>query len=135
MRPKSAMAAILAIMLAAWAAPLPAAEQAWIMSIPHAVSPEHVYKVRIVGIDGQGQDEMLRYAVTPGRHIVRVRMLLDLAWDPDLAEAPPGPGEKDITVDAEAGRTYRLAARLHADAPVEAQLDRSYWEPFVYDTD
>jgi len=122
-------------MLVAWTAALPAAERAWIASIPSAISTEHVYKVRIVEIDGQGQQELIRYAVEPGRHVVTVRMLLDLAWDPSLAEAPRGPGEKEITVHAEAGKTYRLAARLDAGAPVEAQLDRSYWEPFLYGTD
>jgi len=62
-------------------------------------------------------------------------MMLDLQWEPDLAEAPRGPGWKDLEVEIVSGKTYQLAARLDANAPIEAQLDRSYWAPFVYRVD
>ena len=113
----------------------PAADWGWILSIPHARSGEQVYKVRILEIDGKAQKELLRHAVAPGRHTVKVSMMLDLQWEPDLAEAPRGPGWKDLEVEIVSGKTYQLAARLDANAPIEAQLDRSYWAPFVYRVD
>jgi hypothetical protein len=115
--------------------PAPAADWGWILSIPHAKSGEQVYKVRILEIDGEAQKELLRYAVAPGRHTIKASMMLDLQWEPDLAEAPRGPGWKDLEVEIVSGKTYQLAARLDANAPIEAQLDRSYWAPFVYRVD
>jgi hypothetical protein len=115
--------------------PAPAADWGWILSIPHARSGEQVYKVRILEIDGEAQKELLRYAVAPGRHTIKVSMMLDLQWEPELAEAPRGPGWKELEVEIVSGKTYQLAARLHANAPIEAQLDRSYWAPFVYRVD
>jgi len=115
--------------------PALAADWGWILSIPHAKSGEQVYKVRILEIDGEAQKELLRYAVAPGRHTIKVSMMLDLQWEPDLAEAPRGPGWKDLEVEIVSGKTYQLAARLDANAPIEAQLDRSYWAPFVYRVD
>jgi hypothetical protein len=129
---KSPLALLLAFSLSFWAVPLMAAEPAWVLSIPHAVSSEHIYKVRILEIDGQAQTDAVRYAVPPGRHAVRVSMMLRVDWDPELAEAPRGPGAKELILELESGHTYMLAARFDADAPLEAQLDRSYWQPFVY---
>jgi hypothetical protein len=96
------------------------------------MSGEQVYKVRILEIDGEPQEELLRYAVPAGRHTFKVRMLLDVVWEPDLADAPRGPGSKELNLEVESGKSYLLAARVDVDAPIEAQLDRSYWEAFVY---
>ena len=115
--------------------PAPAADWGWILSIPHARSGEQVYKVRILEIDGEAQKELLRYAVAPGRHTIKVSMMLDLQWEPELAEAPRGPGWKELEVEIVSGKTYQLAARLRENAPIEAPLDRSYWAPFVYRVD
>lgn len=115
--------------------PLPAADWAWILSIPHARSTEHLYKVRVLEIDGKPQRELIRYAVPPGSHVVKVRLLLDVEWEPELAEAPRGPGVKELSFAAEEGKTYQLAAQVDEDAPIEAQLDRTYWEPLVYRVD
>lgn len=126
---------ILTLLLTGSALPAVAAEWGWVLSIPHAKSGEQVYKVRILEIDGEAQKELLRYAVAPGRHTIKVSMMLDVRWEPDLAEAPRGPGWKDFEVEIVSGKTYQLAARLDANAPIEAQLDRSYWAPFVYRVD
>jgi len=123
---------LLVVLLTFWAAPAMAADPAWVVSIPHAVSSDHIYKVEILEIDGQAPADAIRYAVPPGRRTVKVSMLLRVDWDPEFAEAPRGPGAKDLTLELESGRTYMLAARFDADAPLEAQLDRSYWQPFVY---
>lgn len=129
------MTLILTILLTGSALPAVAAEWGWVLSIPHAKSGEQVYKVRILEIDGEAQKELLRYAVAPGRHTIKVSMMLDVRWEPDLAEAPRGPGWKDFEVEIVSGKTYQLAARLDANAPIEAQLDQSYWAPFVYRVD
>jgi len=123
------------LMLLSAASSVIAADWAWLLSVPRAYSEEQVYKVQIQEIDGEAQKELLRYAVTPGPHKVRVQMMLEVEWDPALAEAPRGPGWKEMEVDVVAGKTYQLAAKLNADAPIEAQLDQSYWEPFVFRVD
>jgi len=128
-------ALLLFVLCSGTTAPALATGWGWILSIPHAISGEQVYKVRIVEIDGETQQELLRYPVSPGKHEIKVRMMLQVEWEPDLAEAPRGPGVKELTLEVAAGRTYQLAARFHPDAPIEAQLDLSYWEPFVYRVD
>jgi hypothetical protein len=98
------------------AVPATAADPAWILSIPHAISGEGVYKVRILEIDGAKQDDLLRYAVAPGRRLVRLRMLLQVEWDPDLAEAPRGPGWKELHVVVEPGKRCRASSfRIHRE--------------------
>ena len=114
------------------AQPSHAADWAWVLSVPHALSGENVYKVRILEIDGEPQKELIRYSVSKGKHTIRVSMVLQVRWDPEFAEAPPGPGVKQMELEVEPGRSYLLAARVDPHAPVESQLDQSYWEPFVY---
>jgi hypothetical protein len=112
-----------------------AADWGWVLSVPHALSGDHVYKVRVLEIDGEPQKELIRYAVPGGNHTVKVRMLLQVQWEPEFAEAPSGPGVKDLEIEVEPGRSYYLAARVDPNAPIESQLDRSYWKPFVYRVD
>jgi hypothetical protein len=123
---------VLALLLAFTALPCAAADWAWAMSVPHALSGEHVYKVRILEIDGVPQKELIRYPLTPGQHLFTVELMLDLEWEPDLAEAGREPAVKQLTVEAAAGKSYLLAGKVNVDAPAEAQLDQSYWEPVVY---
>ena len=123
---------LLALALAATAVTAPAAEWAWVMSVPHALSDEFIYKVRILGIDGQAQGELIRYPLTGGKHTITVRLLLDLEWEPDLSEGSPKPAVKHIEIDAEPGRSYLLAGKVDPDAPAESQLDQSWWEPVIY---
>jgi hypothetical protein len=126
-------ATILALTLAALApTPCPAAEWAWVMSIPHALSDEHVYKVKLLDIDGTPQKELIRYPVAAGSHTVTVELMLDVEWEPDLTESVRAPAVKQLVLEVVAGKSYLLAARVDIDAPAEAQLDQSYWEPVVY---
>ena len=112
-----------------------AQDWAWVMSVPYAISQDYVYKVRVLEIDGEPQKELLRYAVAAGEHTFTVQMMLDVEWEPDLSDSVRRPPIKQITVPIETGRTYYLAAWVDTDAPIEAQLDQSFWEPFVYRVD
>lgn len=123
---------ILALLLAFAALPCAAADWAWAMSIPHALSGEHVYKVRILEIDGVEQKELIRHPLSPGRHSVTVELMLDLEWEPDLTETGREPAVKQLILETVAGSSYLLAGKVNIDAPAEAQLDHSYWEPIVY---
>ena len=117
------------------AAPARGQDWGWVLSIPYALSQEQIYKVRLLDIDGAPQKELLRYAVAPGEHTLTVQMMLDVEWEPDLSESARQPPVKRITLNVERGRTYQLAARVDIEAPIEAQLDQSYWEPFLYRVD
>jgi len=123
---------LLALALTATAGTGPAAEWAWVMSVPHALSDEFVYKVRILDIDGQAQGELIRYPLASGEHTITVQLMLDLEWEPDLSDGGATPAVKRIEVDAEAGRSYLLAGKVDPDAPAESQLDQSWWEPVIY---
>jgi len=111
---------------------LAAGEQGWVMSIPHAISGQYVYKVQILEIDDEPQAEVFQYAVSAGKHRIKVELMLDLEWEPDLVETERSPAVKVFELEVENGKSYQLAARVNVDAPAEAQLDQSFWEIFVY---
>ena len=103
------------------------------MSIPYALSSEHVYKARIERIDGKKVTAAVRYALTPGEHTVTVSPLLDVEWSPDLVENPESRlRTRDLKLNMESGKTYQLAVKVDVEASIESQLDQSYWSPFVY---
>jgi hypothetical protein len=125
-------ATILAAALALASPPCLAAEWAWVMSIPHALSSEHFYKVRILEIDGVAQQELIRYPLAGGSHAVTVELMLDVEWEPDLTESGPVPAVRQLTLEVVAGKSFLLAGKVDVDAPATAQLDQSFWEPVVY---
>lgn len=110
-----------------------AAADSWVMSIPYALSEEHVYKVRIERIDGADVANALRYPLAAGEHTVTVSPVLDVEWSPDLVgNAGESPRSKDLKLTVEQGNTYRLAVKVDVDAGLESQLDQSFWSPYVY---
>ena len=83
-----------------------AAADSWVMSIPYALSSEHVYKVRIERIDGKEVANALRYSLAVGEHTVTVSPLLDVEWSPDLVENPrDNPRSKDLKLTLKQGKT------------------------------
>jgi hypothetical protein len=93
--------------------PARAQDWAWVMSIPYALSQEQIYKVRLLDIDGVPQNELIRYAVGPGKHTFTVQMMLDVEWEPDLSDSAPQPPVKQITLEIESERnsTSRTGSR------------------------
>ena len=114
--------------------PLPAADQSRLMSIPYAVSTEHIYKVVIESIDGRAQESAVSYPLSAGEHTITVSLQLDVEWSPDLVETPGQLHHKQLKISAEGGKTYQVAGHLDITAPAESQLDGSFWEPIVYRT-
>lgn len=111
---------------------LASAESGWLMSIPHALSGQHVFKVRILEIDGENQPEVFQYEIAVGKRTIKLELMLDVEWEPDLLGSKQQPATKLFELDVEPGKSYQLAARVDVDAPVESQLDQSFWEVFVY---
>lgn len=109
------------------------AADAWVTSIPYALSSEHVYKVRIERIDGTNVTNAVRYPLAAGEHTITVSPLLDVEWSPDLIENPQGnPRNKNLKLTLKPGKTYQLAVKVDINASIESQFDQSYWSPFVY---
>ena len=106
--------------------------QSLVMSIPHAISNDHIYKVRIDEIDGVPQQAALNYPLSTGEHVIKVSIMLNLEWTPKLEGASATAHQKEIVLNVGAGTRYRISAQLDIDAPIESQLDGSYWEPIVY---
>jgi len=123
---------LLFVLLLPLSAFVPATGQSWLMSIPYAVSSEHIYKVVIERIDGQPGKSAIRYPLTAGEHTITVSLKLDVEWSPDLVEAPGQLHFKQIKISAEDGKTYQVAGRLDISAAAESQLDGSFWEPIIY---
>jgi len=106
--------------------------QSLVMSIPHAISSDHIYKITIDEIDGMPQQTALNYPLSTGEHVIKVSIMLNLEWTPKLEGASPTAQQKEIVLNIDAGTRYRIGAQLDIDAPIESQLDGSYWEPIVY---
>ena len=114
------------------ASPGLASDQSWLMSVPHAMSSVHIYKVVIRSIDGKPSESAVRYPMAAGEHKISVSLQLDVEWSPDLVETPGQMPYKQFVINIEGGKTYLIAARVDIDAPADSQLDDSFWEPFVY---
>ena len=109
-----------------------AAERAYVMSIPYALSDNGIYKVGIVEIDGEVPRHSIKHPVNRGEHTVTVGLVLEVKWTPNLT----GPQEKtflkkiDLTIEDD--MNYEIGAEVNVDAPLESQLDGSFWEPILY---
>lgn len=115
--------------------PVIAADSGYVMSLPYAISEENIYKVRIKKIDGQDQQPATRYRVSTGSHVLTVNLMLDVYWTPNLIGSQEKPYTKNFDVTIEDGTTYQIGAKVNVNAPVESQLDGSFWEPILYKSD
>jgi len=111
-----------------------AAEAGYVMSLPYAISEENIYKVIIEKIDGQDQLPATRYRVSTGSHVLTVSLMLDVHWTPKLTGAQETTPTKRFNVTIEDGMTYQLGGQVNVDAPIDSQLDGSFWEPILYKT-
>jgi hypothetical protein len=109
-----------------------ASGEAFVMSLPYAISEENIYKVRIEKIDDRVQAPRTRYPLDRGSHVVTVSLMLVVDWSPKIEGAGETLIQKQITLDVENGMTYQIGARVDIDAEAESQLDGSFWEPFIY---
>jgi hypothetical protein len=109
-----------------------ASGEAYVMSLPYAISEENIYKVRIEKIDDRVQSPRTRYPLNIGSHVVTVSLMLVVDWSPKIEGAGETLIQKQITLDVEYGMTYQIGARVDIDAEAESQLDGSFWEPFIY---
>jgi hypothetical protein len=125
---------LLCLVLLLYCGGLLASGQAYVMSLPYAISDENIYKVRIEKIDDQVQSPQTRYALNTGSHVVTVSLMLVVDWTPKIAGAGETSIQKQLTLDVENGMTYQIGARVDIDAEAESQLDGSYWEPLIYKT-
>ena len=112
--------------------PVYAADSAYVMSLPYAISEENIYKVRIIKIDGQDHQPATRYRVNTGRHVLTVTLMLDVYWTPNLTGSQEKTHTKRFDLTIEDGTTYQVGARVNINAPIESQLDGSFWEPILY---
>jgi len=106
--------------------------QAQVMSIPHAISAENIYKVTIVEIDGGAVEPARNYLLATGERTIKVRIMLKVEWSPILPGATDSVREKEIVLKLEAKTSYQIGAKLDINAAIESQLDGSYWEPILY---
>jgi len=112
--------------------PVIAADSGYVMSLPYAISEENIYKVRIEKIDGLDQKPATRFRVSTGHHVLTVKLMLDVYWTPDLTGSQETTHTKQFDLTIEDGTTYQVGARVNIDAPIESQLDGSFWEPIIY---
>ena len=112
--------------------PVYAADSAYVMSLPYAISEENIYKVRIKKIDGQDQQPATRYPLSTGSHVLTVNLMLDIYWTPNLTGSQEKTHTKRFDLTVEDGTTYQVVARVNINAPIESQLDGSFWEPILY---
>ena len=122
----------LCLVLLVYCGGLLAGGEAYVMSLPYAISEENIYKVKIEKIDDRVQSPRTRYPLTMGSHVVTVSLMLVVDWSPKIEGSGETIINKQLALDVENGMTYQLGAKVDIDAEVESQLDVSFWEPFVY---
>ena len=128
----SAISGLLCLAALLYCTPVFAADGAYVMSLPYAISEENIYKVQIEKIDGQAQKPATRYPLSAGRHVLTVSLMLNVYWTPDLTGSQDKTHTKNFAVTMEDSMTYQVGAKLDINAPIESQLDGSYWEPILY---
>ena len=122
----------LCLVLLVYCGGLLAGEEAYVMSLPYAISEENIYKVKIEKIDDRVQSPRTRYPLTMGSHVVTVSLMLVVDWSPKIEGSGETIINKQLALDVENGMTYQIGAKVDIDAEVESQLDGSFWEPFIY---
>ncbi|MEE8339112.1 MAG: hypothetical protein V3R56_03140 [Xanthomonadales bacterium] len=102
------------------------------MSLPYAISEENIYKVSIEKIDGREQQPATRYPLSIGKHVITIKLMLNVYWTPNLGGSKEITHTKKFNVTIEDGTTYQIGAKVDIDAPIESQLDGSFWQPILY---
>ena len=122
----------LCLVLLVYCGGLLAGGEAYVMSLPYAISEDNIYKVKIEKIDDRVQSPRTRFPLTMGSHVVTVSLMLVVDWSPKIEGASESIIQKQFALDVENGMTYQIGAKVDIDAGVESQLDGSFWEPFIY---
>jgi hypothetical protein len=137
MNPKHiAAAALAAIALSTAASPaLADSTCARISSFDTAPRGQSLYGAVVISINGRlptGDDTS---RVEPGRHVLQVAEAIDANRFTDLElrarDGRRGERYKELVIDAQAGITYRVAARLKTGKDVNV-INNTHWEPVVW---
>jgi membrane-associated protease RseP (regulator of RpoE activity) len=136
MNAKHIAAALAAIALSTAASPaLADGTCARVSSFDTAPRAQSLYRAVIISIDGRlpaGNDSS---RIEPGRRVLQVAEAIDVDRFTDLElrarDGRHGERYKELVIDAQAGITYRVAARLKTGKDVSV-INNTHWEPVVW---
>ena len=106
-----------------------------IMSLPHAISGENLYKVRIERIDGLSVPDRRYHDLAPGAHEIEVSLLLEVVWESNESVEPDSAAAHQMKLTLEGGKRYQVAGRVYQEASPEEVSAGQFWEAFVYRVD
>ncbi|MBS7458947.1 PDZ domain-containing protein [Coralloluteibacterium stylophorae] len=96
---------------------------------------QQLYRAVLIAVDGRlpGPSNATSFRIEPGRHTLTVAEAIDADRFSSLARSLRGRRSryKELQLDARAGVTYRLAARLVTENR-ERILANTYWEPVLW---
>ena len=115
----------LCLVLLVYCGGLLAGGEAYVMSLPYAISEENIYKVRIEKIDDRVQSPRTRYPLTMGSHVVTVSLMLVVDWSPKIEGAGESIIQKQLALDVENGMTYQIGAILTGEELLGVPANRN----------
>jgi hypothetical protein len=107
-------------------------EHSYVTSIPQTVPQDSVFRVNIQRVNGKQPIDAREYHVPAGEATIRVSLILDRKFMPQLISPANQTYTDEITFEAKPGMTYQLAGKIDEDA-TEAQIKSGdFWTPVVY---
>ena len=112
-----------------------AGDHGWIMSVPKVIVEDQVYQVNIQRINGKNPMTAHEYRVDAGEATIRVSLVLEPRWAPDLTIAKNEIATQEFTMTIESGMTYQIGGKVDPHASNEAQRDGTFWQPVIHRED
>ena len=121
-----------AIILSACASTGDGKGHGYVTSIPQVVQQDSMFRVNIQRVNGKQPIDSRQYQVPAGEATVRVSLILDRNFAPQLVAAVDKIFTQELTFDVTAGVTYQVGAKVDLNASSEDQMSGNFWEPVIY---
>ena len=121
-----------AIILSACASTGDGKGHGYVTSIPQVVQQDSMFRVNIQRVNGKQPIDSRQYQVPAGEATVRVSLILDRNFAPQLVAAVDKIFTQELAFDVTAGVTYQVGAKVDLNASSEDQMSGNFWEPVIY---
>jgi len=126
------MILISAILLSACASSGAGNGHGYVTSVPQVVMQDSMFRVNIQRVNGKQPIDSRQYQVPAGEATIRVSLILDRNYAPQLVSAVEKIFTQELTFNVTAGVTYQVGAKVDLQASGEDQMSGNFWEPVIY---
>ena len=104
----------------------------YVRSVPQVFPADNVFQVNIQRINGKQPMKAQNYSVPAGEATIRVSVIPDRRWAPDLVSANAVISSKEFTFTVEDSVTYEIGGKIDTEAYRSEQQTGNFWEPVIY---